>query len=137
MQQQRQLSVHWTESWMVVDAAPASFSKSHVKLAPLSSRLSRMSSTLDVVPNLTGVGKTVTPALSCAPLRYHVTFGAGFPPVDSHVNRMCSDSRGSRDDTLVDMVGAPGVTAHIDTLNNKQLMKSKTLVQRCAITYLC
>jgi len=100
-----------TESWMVDDASPASFSTSHVKLAPLSSRRSRMSTKLDVVPNLTDVGKTVTPALSGAPLRYHVTFGAGFPPVDVHVKRMCSDSRRSRDDTLVETVGVPGVTA--------------------------
>jgi len=93
---------------MVDDASPASFSTSHVKLAPLSSRRSRMSTKLDVVPNLTDVGKTT---LSGAPLRYHVTFGAGFPPVDVHVKRMCSDSRRSRDDTLVETVGVPGVTA--------------------------
>lgn len=103
-------SVHCTDSWSVAAAFPASFSTSHVKLAPLSSRLSCTSTDADVIPNLTDVGTSVTPLLSRAPLRYHVTFGTGFPPVDSHVNRMCSDSRGSRDNALVDTVGAPGFT---------------------------
>ena len=52
----------------------------------------------------------MTPATCGTPLRYHVTLGAGFPPADSHVNRMCSDSRGSRDVAFVDKVGTPGFT---------------------------
>jgi len=98
---------------MVVDAVPASLSNEHVKLAPLSSRRSRRSNRPLAVPNLTGGGTTAALAPSSgAPSRYHVTPGAGFPPADRHVNRMCSDSRGSRDDdAFVDTVGVPGITA--------------------------
>ena len=98
---------------MVVDAVPASFLNRHVKLAPLSWRPTRTSSRPEVLPNLTGAGTivVVTPApVSGAPLRYHVTFGDGFPPVDAHVSRTCSDSRGSRDVALLDTVGTPGIT---------------------------
>ena len=90
-------------------AEPASLWNAHVKLAPSSSRRSRTSSVPEVVPNLTVAGTTVAPS-SGAPLRYHVTFGAGFPPADSHVRRRCSDSRGSRDVASVEMTGAPGIT---------------------------